>query len=210
MGGSLKMPAVPKPSHAPIAQRSPAMPARERILAAASRLFYRHGIRAVGVNAVIAAAAVAKATFYQHFPSKDDLIVAWLRGDDARWFDRLREVAEREAAGPADSVPTFFEALVEWVASDGFRGCPFINSAIELPDTHPARAVIEEHSYEIEAFFRDAFTRAGFDDADALAQEAYVLMVGAIAGAMTRGNADPARRAAASVRRLLRSLPESG
>ncbi|MPZ51103.1 MAG: TetR family transcriptional regulator [Dehalococcoidia bacterium] len=204
------MPAVPKASDAPSAHRSQALPARARILVAANGLFYRHGIRAVGVNAVIAAADVAKATFYQHFPAKDDLMVAWLQGGDARWFDRLREIAEREARAPHELVPAFFEALAAWVATDEFRGCGFINSAVELPATHPARSVIEEHSHEIETYFRDALRRAGFPDADAIAEEAYVLMVGAIVAAMTRRTADPARRATASVRRLLNNASEAG
>jgi len=197
------MPAVPIPIDRPTVGPTAGVPARERILKAASVLFYRHGVRAVGVNGVIAAADVAKATFYQHFPSKDDLIVAWLRGDDAQWFDRLRTAAEHKAAAQGDVVPAFFDALAEWAATDDFRGWGFINSAAELPASHPAHEVIVERGELIEAYFCDAIMSAGIDDAKGVAQDAYLLMVGAVAASATRGNPEPAQRAAVSIRRLL-------
>src|SRR5437016_7667298 len=118
---------------------------RERIVAAACDLFYRHGIRAVGVEAIAEAAGTNKMTLYRHFASKDELVAEYLRqsarGADAYW-DKL------EKAYPGDALAQLREWLKEMaahVASTDERGCPLANAAVELPEKgHPARRVIEE------------------------------------------------------------------
>src|ERR1700694_4431274 len=87
-----------------IGEQARPAPPRDRILAAASALFARNGIRAVGVDAIIAAAGVAKASFYRHFRSKDDLVVAWLRDGRARWLDRVRAESARRATSASDEL----------------------------------------------------------------------------------------------------------
>ena len=101
--------------------------ARERILGTASVLFYTVGIRAVGIDRIIAEAGVAKATFYHHFPTKDALVCAY-----------LTDVHERQAAA--------FDALGEFTCGPGFRGCAFVNATVEYPDpSSPVRRVVAEH-----------------------------------------------------------------
>ncbi|MCB2126326.1 MAG: TetR/AcrR family transcriptional regulator [Rhodobacteraceae bacterium] len=116
-----------------------APPARERILSTAGPLFYREGFRAVGVDRVIAEAGVAKATFYKHFPSKDDLIVAWVK----------RAEALTAAAAPQDDGPrpllAYAEAMIALAAADGCLGCTFQVTAAEFSDPgHPAHVAAAE------------------------------------------------------------------
>jgi AcrR family transcriptional regulator len=102
--------------------------ARERILATALTLFYRDGIRATGIDRLIAESAVTKATFYRHFPGKSDLILAFLEHRHARWMAWFTEALERHG-GDADALAP---ALAEWLRSPDYRGCAFINSVGEL------------------------------------------------------------------------------
>lgn len=102
-------------------------PARARILAAAHDLFYRDGIRATGIDRVIAAADVAKLTFYRHFPSKDDLVLAFLDHRHERWMAWFEEALARHGGTAEALVP----ALSDWFKSREFRGCAFLNSVAE-------------------------------------------------------------------------------
>lgn len=115
------------------------LPARERILLTAHDLFYRDGIRATGVDRLIAASGVAKLTFYRHFASKDDLIRAFLAYRHERWMAWLIEALQRHGATPAGGLAPLLAALAEWFADPLFRGCAFINTVAEvgasLPDT---------------------------------------------------------------------------
>jgi len=107
--------------------------ARQRILLAAHELFYRDGIRATGIDRVIAESGVAKLTFYRHFPSKNDLVLAFLEYRHARWMAWFDDALVRHGGTPRALVP----ALREWLASEGFRGCAFINSVGELGESVP-------------------------------------------------------------------------
>ncbi|MEU0546286.1 TetR/AcrR family transcriptional regulator [Micromonospora sp. NPDC005979] len=119
--------------------------ARQRLLATATRIFYSEGIHSVGVDRIIAEAKVTRATFYRHFPSKDDLILAY-----------LREIHEMDRGGvdtviTADAPPVapllaIANSIAESIQSPGFRGCAFLNAAAEYPDTeHPVRQEIIAH-----------------------------------------------------------------
>ena len=107
--------------------------ARERILLAAHDLFYREGIRATGIDRVIAESGVAKLSFYRHYPSKNDLVLAFLEHRHAHWMAWFENALARHGGRPQALVP----ALAEWFGSDGFRGCAFINSVGELGETLP-------------------------------------------------------------------------
>lgn len=109
----------------------PSLPARERILATAYRLFYREGIRASGIDKVIAEAGVTKVTFYRHFPSKDALILAFLDLRHSRWMDWFVDALDRHAPGSRRR-PAVVSAIEEWLTADSFRGCAFINSVNEI------------------------------------------------------------------------------
>ena len=167
-------------------------------------MFQENGIQATGVDAIIESAGVAKATFYRHFPSKDDLVVAWLRDPQARWFERARARAQASGAGPRDEILLFFEATAEWLEAEGYRGCPYLNSAVEIPDpTHPARLVIRETLDEIAAYLRSLLSDAGYRDAELKAMELQALLSGAISLAVARRTGAYALTAREAARQLL-------
>lgn len=114
-----------------------ALPPRERILETAHRLFYREGIRATGVDAVIAAAGVTKVTFYRHFPSKSELIDAVLTLRHERWMAWFTQALQRHARRQPVA-RALVATLREWLSSAGFRGCAFINAAVEWGGSDPA------------------------------------------------------------------------
>jgi len=109
------------------------VPARERILRTAHDLFYRNGIRATGIDRVIAESGVTKVTLYRHFPSKNDLIRAFLEYRHERWLTWFEDALERHGGNAAALVP----AMAEWFRNDEFRGCAFINTVGELASDLP-------------------------------------------------------------------------
>ena len=161
------------------AQTAP-VPPRERILKAAGELFYRQGIRAVGVDAIAEAAGTNKMTLYRHFPSKDELVAEYLRQFAKRaeaFWDRL------ETEHPGDPLAQL-HAWVKHMAGDvicrGGRGCALANAAVELAEKeHPARRVIEA----FKKAQRERLTRlcraAGLSDPDLLADELHLVLEGA-------------------------------
>ena len=154
---------------------------RDRILAAASRLFAEVGVRATGVDSLIDTAGVAKATFYRHFPSKDDLIVAWLEDEQTWWFDQMRAQVEARTSKPGEIVPELFGAVIAWLEAGDYRGCPYLNTSVEFPDsTHRAVPVVRSHLREIERYLQETVSAAGHDDADRLGTELQTLLAGSI------------------------------
>lgn len=127
---------------APTTQRAPA---KGRILETASVLFYEDGIRNVGVDKIIAASSVTKATFYKHYRAKDNLIVEYISGRHRA----SRAELERIVAGstsPEEAVRSLMAAVAAEISSPGFRGCAFINAAAEFPEAeHPVRRVVTQH-----------------------------------------------------------------
>lgn len=178
---------------------------RERILAAASELFTRQGVGATGVDTLIESAGVAKATFYRHFPSKDDLIVAWLRDPRTRWLDRMRVEAEERASSPDEVIPALFDAVAEWLDADGARGCPYLDTAIAMPDlAAPAREVIRHFLVEVQEYLRDRLVVAGRPNADALSRELQAVLLGGITLSVAVGNTGPALSACKAAEMLVR------
>ncbi|MER5379558.1 TetR/AcrR family transcriptional regulator [Streptomyces sp. NBC_00647] len=156
------------------------LPPRERLVRAASRLFYYEGVRAIGVERLIAEAGVTKATFYRHFAAKDDLVVAYLLTKDAYYKD----VAEPLAAAhpPAEAIDLIFEAIAEHARERGFRGSPFMNAAAEYPDaTHPVRGLVTSHRDWIRTLFQELLTRLGHADPKSAAGALLMLYDGAMA-----------------------------
>jgi AcrR family transcriptional regulator len=164
--------------------------ARERLLRTASALFYGEGIRAVGVDRVIAEAGVTRATFYRHFPSKDDLVVAYLRSVD----EAVRAVAGPRAGTPPEAAAqlrAIVDAMAETLCSRGFRGCSFINAAAEFPDPHsPVHRAVAEHRRWLADLFTADLAAAGHPDPEGAAAHLMMLRDGAmVAGYL----ADPGR-----------------
>jgi len=179
------------------------LPPRERLVRAASRLFYYEGVRAVGVERLIAEAGVTKATFYRHFASKDDLVLAYLQTKDAFY----RAVAEPLAAGhpPTEAIDLIFEAIAEHARERGFRGSPFMNAAAEYPDaTHQVRRLVASHRDWLRALFQGLLTRLGHADPESAAGALLMLYDGAmVAGYLDDSTA--ARKTLLDAVRLIRS-----
>ena len=160
---------------------------RDRLLTAASKLFHEMGIQATGVDAIIAEAGVAKATFYRHFPAKDDLVVAWLRDPRTRWFDRVRAQAEVHGTDPAVLLPRLFDEVGVWLEAEGYRGSAFLNTGVEITArAHPALAVIIEYLKEVEDYLTGLLAAAGYRDPRRLATQIQALIVGTISLAVAR------------------------
>jgi AcrR family transcriptional regulator len=179
-------------------------PARERILEAARRLFYERGIRAVGVEAVVAEAGVTKMSLYRHFASKDELVAACLGERVAAfwaWFDG--KLAEH-VGDPRAQLLALFRGLAKRTTTPGFRGCPMTNAAIEFPEAdHPGRRVAETHKRELRQRLRELAAAGGAVDPETLADGLLLLFEGAYASSQTFGPGGPARSAALVSERLL-------
>ena len=125
--------------------------ARERILASAHDLFYRDGIRATGVDRLIAESGVAKLTFYRHFASKDDLVRAFLGHRHERWMAWFVDALGRHGAGQGTGLQPLLDALEEWFRDPAFRGCAFINSVVEVgASLQGAADMARRHKQEME------------------------------------------------------------
>jgi AcrR family transcriptional regulator len=156
-------------------------PAGERILTAASTLFYEQGIRAVGVDTIANAADVTKKTLYDRFGSKDNLIAAYLERRNRVWHVFLDEqLAKLRPTTPEEVILALFTALTEWMA-ESRRGCGFINASVELaaPD-HPAMPVIVAQKRWMRAEFVAQAELAGFDRVEELADRLLLLHEGAL------------------------------
>jgi AcrR family transcriptional regulator len=180
--------------------------ARARLVEAARRMFYERGIRAVGVEAIVAEAGVAKMSLYRHFASKDDLVAACIGERIAgfwRWFDRA--IAGARPAGDARAeILAVFAALAARASAPGFRGCPMTNAAIEFPEQdHPGRRLSAGHKRDLRARLLDLARRAGAADPAALADGLTLLFEGAYASSQTFGEGGPARSAAGAAAALL-------
>jgi AcrR family transcriptional regulator len=174
--------------------------ARQRLVRAAEELFYAEGIRAVGVDRLLSVSGVGRASFYRHFASKDDLVVAMLRGYGERWLQWLdNEVTER-GGDPL----VVFDALAQRHAAPDFRGCALINAMVELadPDTVGYRVAVEHKQLVVD--YLDGLLRlAGRADHAALAEQFMQLIDGAIVTALRERSAEPARRARSMAALLL-------
>jgi AcrR family transcriptional regulator len=178
--------------------------ARQRIIDAASELFYQNGIRATGIATIISHAGVARATFFHHFPAKDDLVIAWLQQPASRWFDRIRAELDATTESPASRLLTFFDLLGEWFAQDDFRGCAFQNAAAETPEAdHALRQATHDYTLEIQHYLRRIANDAGLSNPARTAEELHLLAQGAIATAVATRSPEPARVARAAARRIL-------
>lgn len=176
--------------------------ARERLLAAATELFYAEGIHTVGIDRVIERAGVAKASLYATFGSKDELVRAYLEGRaEARKQRILQRLARHEA--PRDRILAIFDLLAETVAQPSFRGCAFVNASAEGSRDHgPVCDVVRATRGWVRALFSDLAREAGASDPDQLAGQLVLLYDGATTGAAMDGD----RGAVAQARALAEAL----
>jgi AcrR family transcriptional regulator len=170
--------------------------AGERILDAADELFYREGIRAVGMDAVKEKAGVALGTLYRHFPSKDALVGAYLRRRDERWRAWLAGYVEREN-DPRERLLAVFDALDGWFRGENYRGCAFINAAGEMAaEGGSARRLAGEHKRAVGSYLGRLVEEADLPgDPEELSRRLMLLVEGAIVAAYVEGDLGAGRRA---------------
>jgi len=155
--------------------------ARARLLSTAGELFYSEGLHSVGIDRVIGAAGVTRATLYRHFPSKDDLVVAYLtQADEA--IRRRVNAARTQGACPDDIVRTVARSIADDIQRPGFRGCAFLNAAAEYPDpTHPVHQAVLRHRQWFLATLTELFFQTGKPDPEPAARHFVMLRDGAMA-----------------------------
>ena len=186
-----------------MSRRSPRGAARERILDAAACLFYQDGIHAVGVDTIIAESGVAKMTLYRHFPSKDDLIAAYLERSNGRFWAWL-EGEMAKASDPRAKLVRAFRALGRQATSPSCLGCGFQGAAAEFPDAaHPAHKVALAHKRQVLERFTALGREAKLRSPEALAGQLLLLMDGAWVAARMFGPKNPAARVAEAARALI-------
>ncbi|HEX4584646.1 MAG TPA: TetR/AcrR family transcriptional regulator [Burkholderiaceae bacterium] len=186
-----------------IAHSKPAKPpatprdnARERIDRTAYELFSRHGVRAVGVDRIIACSGVAKMTLFRHYPSKDSLVLSFLQRREELWLRTwLQGEVERRAGNARERLLAIFDVFDKWFRRGDFEGCSFIRLLLEFDDrAHPVRVAAVRHLEVIRDFLKRLAMDAGAIDADGLSRQWQILMQGSIVAAV-KGDRNAAQRA---------------
>jgi AcrR family transcriptional regulator len=178
---------------------------KEQLFQTAARLFYQHGYRAVGVDTIAAESGIGKMTLYRHFPSKDDLIVAFLRQSNADFWEYF-EQSTKDAPTARAKLLAFFEALQHYVTSPACYGCPFINVASEYPEVgYAGHQVALEHKQAVRERFTQLAREAGARAPEALANALLLLMDGAYMAARMYGVSptNPAATVAEAARQVM-------
>jgi AcrR family transcriptional regulator len=178
--------------------------AREQILDSAYELFTQRGIRAVGVDEVIARSGVAKATLYKHFRSKNDLALAFLQRREQRWtIDFLEAGSARFSDDPEGQLLAMFDVLDEWFRQhDSFNECSFISVLLEMGNNHPVGQACVRYLANVRAMIARRATNAGLADPDEFAKSFHILIKGAIISA-SEGDPKAAYRAQDMARVLI-------
>jgi len=178
--------------------------ARKRIFNTASELFYRNGIRAVGVDTIAAKADTTKMSLYRNFPSKDMLVAEWLRDHDATFWQKWEAMANRYPEDPRLQLKAAFALLAKHVVDPKARGCPMANAAVELTEKdHPARKIIEAHKARLRSQLAAICARMKAGNPRLLADQLFLLMEGAQVTTQTLGVRGPARNVARAAKMLI-------
>ena len=184
-------------------EATPRTGARDRILETAYALFSRHGIQAVGVDEIIRQAGVAKASFYHHFASKDDLVLAFLDLREQRWtLAWIEGEATRRATTPDEQLLAIFDLFDEWFHREDFEADSFVNVLLELGATSPAGRASIEHLGNVRAIVTKLADEAGLRATESFTRSWHILMKGSIVCAAA-GDTDAAKRAQAMAKLLI-------
>jgi AcrR family transcriptional regulator len=193
---------APEPS--PATAPSERVSARERILGVASELFYRQGVRAVGIDTIIATAGVAKMSLYRAFPSKDDLVAAYLERRNEEFWERWDRTVAAHPDDPRAQLEGLLDAITRRTLSDAYRGCPFLNTATEFPGSNlPADRVIREHKRVVNERLKAMAAAAGASDPQTLADQLQLVIDGAYTAGQALGADGPAKALASAGRTLI-------
>ncbi|XSG77615.1 TetR/AcrR family transcriptional regulator [Herpetosiphon llansteffanensis] len=177
--------------------------ARSHILATAATLFYRQGIRATGIDQIIAETGIAKKTFYYHFASKDALIVAYIEQRDAEWRTSLPANVAARSNTPVGQLLALFDVLAERFTAADFRGCAFTNTIVETANReHPAHAAALAHKDFYRSYINQLLAAAGVNDPQ-LGYSLLLLVDGALVTALREGTPTAALMAKHAARILL-------
>lgn len=178
---------------------------KDKVFQTAARLFFQHGYRAIGVDTIAAESGIGKMTLYRHFPSKDDLIVAYLKDSHAEFWNYF-EQATKDAITPREKLLAYFQGLQDYVTTPACYGCPFLNIATEYPETdYPGHQVSLEHKQSVRARFRQMAKEAGAAKPEVLADQLFLLMDGAYMASRMFGTKNPAAHVAEAARVLIDS-----
>ncbi|MFO7681326.1 MAG: TetR/AcrR family transcriptional regulator [Chloroflexota bacterium] len=176
---------------------------KDKVFQTAARLFYRHGYRAVGVDTIAAQSGIGKMTLYRHYPSKDNLIGAYLNDSNDVFWNYFEQTI-KEAPTPREKLLTFFQALQDYVLTPVCYGCPFLNVATEYPETdYLGHQIALEHKQSVRARFQQLAKEAGATRPEVLADQLFLLMDGAYMASRMFGTENPAAHVAEAARVLI-------
>lgn len=178
---------------------TPAKPllAADRIRKTAREMFYRDGIRAVGVDAIVNQAGVTKPSLYRSFSSKDELAAVYLRDYDAEFWGRFNAACDAHPGDPQAGLRAYLSGLSVRAVQNGYRGCGLTNAAVEYPEAgHPARVVAVEHKVELRRRLAAMATEMGAPDPAKLGDGLLLLIEGAFVSSQLFGEGGPAARVA--------------
>jgi AcrR family transcriptional regulator len=178
---------------------------KDKLFQTAARLFYQHGYRAIGVDTIAAESGIGKMTLYRHYPSKDELIVAYLQNSNEVFWNNFEQITQT-ALAPRDQLLAFFEALQDYAVTPACYGCPFLNVATEYPEAdYAGHQVALEHKQAVRARFRQLAQAAGARQPEALADALFLLMDGAYMAARMFGGSpgNPAAHVAQAARQMI-------
>lgn len=181
-------------------------PARQRLLAAATRLFYTHGISRTGIDSITAQAGVAKMSLYNNFASKDDLMLAYIQARHEELLQLYRDRLANSSNAMQRNL-AMFDAYIDHASmgyDGGFRGCGLLNAAAELPAGHSGRTAVKVHKEQVEALMREQLAEAGFDTPEDTSAHLALLLEGAMSRAGLDGTTTYLRQA----RRIAQTLLE--
>jgi AcrR family transcriptional regulator len=163
--------------------------ARERLVETAIELFYQEGIRAIGIDTVVARSGVSKSSLYRTFASKEELVAAFAQEQNRRFWQWWDKTAQRHVDAPSQQITALLEGIANQIVSPWFRGCPFINLATEFPDRkHPGTAIACTNKKEMRRRLRTIARSLGARDPARLGDQLALLIDGAYGHAVTLGS----------------------
>jgi AcrR family transcriptional regulator len=176
----------------------------DRIRKTARELFYRDGIRAVGVDEIVSQSGVTKPSLYRSFPSKDELAASYLKDYEQEFWLRFEEATGAHPGRPREQILAFFERLATRATQPHYRGCGLTNAVVEFPERdHPARRVAEAHKRELRRRLEAMAVEMGVRAPDRLADGLLLLIEGAYASGQLFGADGPARSVAIAAKHLI-------
>lgn len=185
-----------------------ALSARQRILASATVLFYERGFRAVGIDTIIEHSGVAKMSLYRNFPTKDDLIIAYLNGSNDLFWERANATLAAPKLSPVERLETFFEGTQAFTTSPYCSGCTFMMASSDFPELdHPVHQVATQHKQRVIDQFERLAREAKLAKPKTVAHQLLLLLDGSLGAARMFGpsDANPAQTVSSAAHAIIES-----